>query len=445
MAANSAVRELQNAVRQERRRKEISQNENWRFQTHRALGLSQTEVRSKAIEIRRRVLYKQYTQSFRKIDTMPKLAIIATGVATALSLCGCGDSVSGKPVHADEIRMMAVTNLRLPSLNEADAKIVALHRREASAVAAPGAAIDTNGLIGRNRRYGKMISPRLQLGAGAALRVGLHGNGGMAINGFRAIEVGTHAIAPDGEVVSIKPPDAPIGAELSKADEASGAAFFMADACPALMALRSTPNLGAIADAGRQARVIAALDRGLRWLMWRANDLERIDRTVPNRLLYDALAYHGCGVLTGNKEAQNLSRRFVALALGQTRSDGVFVEKGGSDTTYQAVSVRLALDLLLTGYQAEDARQLNLAWQSGAIWLANRIMADGSIDSTGNTRTCKGGESFLGTEKKVWPPGVYGALIYAAELMPNSGINSAAGRLSAWARANPRADPCFSR
>jgi hypothetical protein len=375
---------------------------------------------------------------------MLKLTMIATTMAAALALWACGGSVSGKPTHADKIRMTLVPDLSLPALVEADARIVASHRLEASAIAAPGASIDANGLIGRNRRYGKMVSPRLQLGAGAALRVGLHADQVMAANGFRAIEVATQAIASNGEVVSIKPPDAPVSAELSAPDKASGAAFFLADACPALIALRSRVDADAIGDATRQAKVVAAIDRGLRWLTLQASELERVDRAAPNRLLYDALAYHSCGVLTGNADAQNLSRRFVALALSQTRSDGVFIEKGGSDTTYQAVSVRLALDLLLTGYQAEDARQLNMAWQSGAIWLGNRIMADGRIDSTGNTRTCKGGESFLGTEKKVWPPGVYGALIYAAELMPNDGLKSAAARLSTWARANPRADPCFS-
>jgi hypothetical protein len=98
---------------------------------------------------------------------------------------------------------------------------------------------------------------------------------------------------------------------------------------------------------------------------------------------------------------------------------------------------------LLTGYAGRDTTQSNFPWQSGAIWLGNRIMADGRLDSTGNTRTCAGGESLLGTEKKVWPPGVDGALIYAAELRSNSDMKAAAARLSTWARANPRADPCF--
>ncbi len=373
---------------------------------------------------------------------MTKLSLVSIGV-TALAITACDDAIPGQPARADMIRAAPVNDLQLPSLYEADKLIVARHKLEAMAMAAPGGAIDDKGLIGRNRAYGKLVSPRLQLGAGAALRMGLHGNRSMAINGFRAIEVGTHAIAPDGEVVSVEPPDAPFGARLSLPDKASGAAFFMADACPAILAIRDSPDAGEIADAARRQKVGAALDRGLRWLMKQSAELERVDRAAPNHLLYDALAYYSCGAVSANKEAQDLAARFVTLALSQIRSDGVFVEKGGSDTTYQAVSVRLALDLLLTGYTRNDAGQLKIAWQSGAIWLGNRIMTDGSINSSGNTRTCKGGETFLGTQKKVWPPGVYGALVYAGELTTNPQMTSAADRLSRWARANPRTDPCF--
>jgi hypothetical protein len=231
---------------------------------------------------------------------------------------------------------------------------------------------------------------------------------------------------------------------LSDADKASGAAFFLADACPAMIALQASAGPDVVADALRRDNVIAAIDRGTRWLTRNATLLEQADRAAPNRLLYDALAFHSCGVLTNNAEAKKLSTDFVARALRQTEISGVFIEQGGSDTTYQAVSVRLALDLLLTGYEAENATKLSAAWQSGAVWLGRRIMDDGRIDSTENSRTCNGGESFMGVEKKVWPPGVYGALIYAAELIPNDDLQAGAARLSAWARANPRADPCYS-
>jgi hypothetical protein len=119
------------------------------------------------------------------------------------------------------------------------------------------------------------------------------------------------------------------------------------------------------------------------------------------------------------------------------------VEQGGHDTSYQAVSVRLALDILLSGYAGDDAPALRMAWLGGADWLAARIMANGRIDSTGNTRTCGGGEAFLGRRKMVSPPSIYAALIYAAELQDDPAYLAAASRLSAWATANPRANPCY--
>jgi hypothetical protein len=368
---------------------------------------------------------------------------LVLAAAAAMLAASCGEPNSRQRKDVNLIDTVSIKHVTLPSIYDADKIIAEKHRLEALAIAAPGGAIDASGLIGRNRHYGKMVSPRLQLGAGAALRVGLHADHRMAFNGFRAIEIGTRAIAANGEVVSVKPPDAPFGAALSTSDKASGAAFFMADACPALLALRASPSASALVESARVEEVTASIERGLRWLMRHADALQKVDARAPNRLLYDALAYHSCGVLTGNDAAKTLAKGFVARSLSKIRNDGAFVEQKGSDTTYQAVSVRLALDLLLTGYAEPDAAELNFAWQSGAIWLGNRIMADGRIDSTGNTRTCAGGESFLGTEKKVWPPGVYGALIYAAELTSNADLIAAASRLSAWARANPRADPCF--
>jgi hypothetical protein len=370
-------------------------------------------------------------------------ALFICPVAAWLAVVACGNNSPKQNADAVPIAITVRDDVALPGLYSSDAVIVERHGAEALAIARPGAAVDQTGLIGRNRAYGKMVSPRLQLGAGAALRVGLHGDRQVAINGFKAIEAGSNAIAADGEVMSTVPPDAAPGARLSIADKASGAAFFLADACPAMLALRTSGDPAVIVSDDKREAVEKALGRAIRWLAHYTADLERVDGKAPNRLLYDALAFQSCGKLEDDGDVTALSSRFVGTALGQYRADGVFVEKGGSDTTYQAVSVRLALDLLLAGYSAEDASQLNRAWQSGAIWLGNRIMADGRIDSTRNTRTCQGGESFLGTEKKVWPAGVYGALIYAAELTDNEGLKSAATRLSAWAQANPKADPCF--
>jgi hypothetical protein len=369
--------------------------------------------------------------------------------AVALLAGSCEKGWNESRVKAEppsSAKLQSVTYKELPSVFAADRLVFERHPLELSAIAAPGAAIDAGGLIGKNREYGAMISPRLQLGAGSALRIGLHQEKtAMVRAGFRAIEAGVSAITETGIVVSRKPPDAPIGAILSDGDKASGAAFFLSDACTGMLALGASANPDSVADKDRRARVTKMLSLGVQWLSTQTGALQRADKAAPNRLFFDALAFQACGALSGDQVIQNKSVPFVTMALAQTRSDGVFVEGGGSDTTYQAVAVRLALDLLLSEYLAENRDELNLAWQRGAAWLGARILDDGRIDSTGNTRTCSGGESFLGTDKKVWPPGVYGALVYAGELAGDRQVLAAAGRLSRWAQANPRADPCFTR
>jgi hypothetical protein len=365
----------------------------------------------------------------------------------AVFLASCGIAVEYRDEKLSPMRDVVLVNqLTLPGMEATDRLVFERHPLELSAVAAPGAAIDSQGLIGKNRKYGRMVSPRFQLGAGSAVRVGLHRDERtMSQAGFRAIEAGVSAIAQDGQVMSETPPDASAGAVPSDGDKASGAAFFLSDACSAMLALQSSEKADEVTEMMGRALVTEALGRAAVWLLSQRSALQRVDRHAPNRLLFDALAFQACGALIDNQMLKDAAQPFVAAALAQARSDGVFAEKGGSDTTYQAVSVRLALDLLLSGYSGGNEKELNLAWQRGAIWLGTRIMADGRIDSTGNTRTCSGGESFMGAEKRVWPPGVYGALIYAGELSENVMTIAAAQRLSKWAQANQRSDPCFAQ
>lgn len=374
-------------------------------------------------------------------------AIFAAGAALLLSSCGNGaDRDAFEKQQAPRQKPVVVKSVLLPGIYEADQKLFERYPSELSAVVAPGADIDGQGLIGRNRSYGLMVSPRLQLGAGSAVRMGVHrADPAMARAGFRAIEAGTLAIMENGTVISKKPPDAPAAAVLSDGDKASGAAFFLSDACSGMLALSAAANADAVADQQLRDAVVVKLGRAANWLTGQTAALKQVDKAAPNRLLFDALAFQACGQLVGDAKVQAFAEPFVGMALAQTRGDGVFVEKGGSDTTYQAVAVRLSLDLLLSSYSAKNRIELDRAWQRGAAWLGLRIMADGRIDSTGNTRTCAGGESFLGAEKKVWPPSVYGALVYAGELKQDPQLADAAKRLAMWARANPRADPCFTR
>jgi hypothetical protein len=323
---------------------------------------------------------------------------------------------------------------------QADAAVAKLFPSQFDTLGQAGARIDGKGLLNENRTWGGMYSPRFQMEAGTALRIGLaRGNRRMARNGFRALQAATASIAPDGFVLSRLPPDRFPGFVPSLEDHASGAAFFLAEACSAVLVSRDSRRH--MAKPSEWKIVEDALLRAIAWLEQQENVLIDADRNAPNRLLFDALAFQACHRL-GDRDTGSAGR-FVALALKKHRADGVFEEAGGSDTTYQAVATRLSLEILLAGYAGGDAHALWQAHLAGAQWLSARVRADGSVDSSANTRTCSGGEAFMGKAKRFSVKSAFQALAYSGAMTGNKGTLAAAQRISEWASANPETDPCL--
>lgn len=78
-------------------------------------------------------------------------------------------------------------------------------------------------------------------------------------------------------------------------------------------------------------------------------------------------------------------------------SDGVFLEKGGSDSSYQAVAA-LKLQVWVLHFPDE---KLAAAIDRAVGWEVGRVRPDGDVDITGNTRTGHGQEKWQGHEKGV--------------------------------------------
>ena len=78
-------------------------------------------------------------------------------------------------------------------------------------------------------------------------------------------------------------------------------------------------------------------------------------------------------------------------------TDGVFLEKGGPDSSYQAVA---ALKLLVWTLYFPD-KKLETAVDRAVRWELRRVGLDGRIDVTGNTRTGLGQEQWMGHPKGV--------------------------------------------
>ena len=78
-------------------------------------------------------------------------------------------------------------------------------------------------------------------------------------------------------------------------------------------------------------------------------------------------------------------------------SEGVFLEKGGADSSYQAVA---ALNLQVWLLYFPD-RKREAAANAAVRWELGRVGADGQVDVTGNTRTGLGQERWMGHPKEV--------------------------------------------
>jgi hypothetical protein len=300
---------------------------------------------------------------------------------------------------------------------------------------------DDSGLVGRNREWGGMYSPRFQLGAGATLRYTLSTNNtDDAKRAFRAVQVGAEAIEEDGTVPSSVPADLFPTARVTSDQLASGAAFFLGDACLGILALESYSNETSITTPETLESVKAKLAAATQWLVGQANTLQRYDEETPNRLFFDALAFQACGRLALNDSALTLANDFARAGLELFDERGFFIEAGGHDTSYQAVALQEISELLVAGNTTSELQETLLR---AAQWLAGRVRTDGSVDSEGNTRTCSGGESFLGESKRLSVVTVFIGLATIGIREQDAEITSAAERVVVWLKSNPRTNPCF--
>jgi hypothetical protein len=178
----------------------------------------------------------------------------------------------------------------------------------------------------------------------------------------------------------------------------SAVAFWLANLDQALLILRESPLAASYTQ--RIDQLIPKVHKAARWLAQPRYQerLKREDAEAPNRLLFDALAYGLSGLLADDDQLKQVGRRFVDLAMTQYReSDGVFLEKGGPDSSYQAVA---ALKLQIWAIHFPD-RKLDAAIDRAVRWELGRIGPDGQIDVAGNTRTGLGQEQWMGHEKGV--------------------------------------------
>jgi len=119
---------------------------------------------------------------------------------------------------------------------------------------------------------------------------------------------------------------------------------------------------------------------------------------TANRLLIAAKAFGLCGLVLEDDRLKESSSRLVKAALARRDKDGIFIERGGRDSSYNAVSILMGTHLSLYVPNPE----LEAAFKPAMAWERTRIKPTGEVETEGNTRTGVGKElSKNGVPKQV--------------------------------------------
>jgi hypothetical protein len=130
------------------------------------------------------------------------------------------------------------------------------------------------------------------------------------------------------------------------------------------------------------------------WMTGQSVEAEGRSANAPyaHRRYLVAAALGETGILTDNQFLINRSEAYIREGIGLQDPSGFNPEKGGYDWSYHAVGLVYAeryYDILAAG---ELKSALYGMLQKGNDWLVTRVLPDGTIDPSGNTRTGEGQE-----------------------------------------------------
>lgn len=285
---------------------------------------------------------------------------------------------------------------------------------------------DPEGLTGSNRVAGRWVEAGPQRGSCRAVIAAVVADDlGRADRAWRGIEVAFSHQRPDGSFDASQRPNGPTSDSGPAAVETSY--FFLQELGRAILVIRQSPH------AAHFKPRIDALEPQLRKacdfiLAGEATILPK-SRKAVNRVLIAAKAFGTCGLVLGDDRLVAAARRLVGEALRQRDDSGVFLEHGGRDSSYNAVSLLFGQVLALH----VPLPELDAAMVPAARWQASRVLVSGEVDNRGNTRTGVGLEpGYNGQPKGINYNEVIFALTYHGLLHRDPVTLEAAERAFAW-------------
>ena len=145
--------------------------------------------------------------------------------------------------------------------------------------------------------------------------------------------------------------------------------------------------------------------RILKSALWMTNPAveaagRRHNSPYTHRRYLVAAALGEAGVLGGNQTLIDKSQEYISEGVALQSALGYNPEKGGYDCSYHAVGLVFAERYyeIVAGDSAK--KELFTMLERGNEWLKTRVLPDGTIDPTGNTRTGLGQEKGRGGKYK---------------------------------------------
>ncbi|MCX6951211.1 MAG: hypothetical protein NTV51_03365 [Verrucomicrobia bacterium] len=297
------------------------------------------------------------------------------------------------------------------------------------AAMAAGDMPDAKGLTGSNRINGSWLEAGPQRGScrGVLANVAL-GDLAAADLAWKGIEVAfAHQRADGGFEAEVRPNGAsakPLGAAVETAF------FFLQELGRAILVIRQSPH-----EAHFHDRIVALepkIRRATDFITAGYDTIIANSSHAVNRIVIAAKAFGTCGVVLNDEKLIATSRKLIAHALTLRDKEGVFIENGGRDSSYNVVSILfgqvLALHVPIPEFEA--------ALPAAIAWQLTRILPSGEVDVKGNTRTGVGAEkSYFGDPKNVNYNEVVLALTYYGLVHHDKAALEAADRVFAYSRS----------
>ena len=285
---------------------------------------------------------------------------------------------------------------------------------------------DAQGLTGGNRSVGKWIEAGAQRGScRAVIAAVVAGDLERADQAWRGIETAFAHQREDGGFEAAVRPTGSSAAEGGAAVET--AYFFLQEYGRAVLVIRQSPHEAHFRE--RIAALEPKLRRACAFIAAGESTILPKSRKAVNRVFIAAKAFGTCGKVLGDESLVETSRRLVKEALLQRDAYGVFLEHGGRDSSYNAVSILFGEILGLHVPMPE----LDAAFPPAARWQASRVLVSGEVDNRGNTRTGVGKEpGYDGRPKSINHGEVTMALTLHGIIHRDPLVMAASDRAFAW-------------